>query len=381
MILNPLTSRRPKVLHLIPQLELLGGAERQLVYLMQALSEHYAFHVVFYHEDEHSHVEALRALGIPVEWIARAPGWRGTALFLRDLTQKIRHIAPDILHLWLISAHVWGSLAYWLSGRPCPVVAAVRNAVPNHRLMALVYRVLMTYTHVVTCNTRRTRQDLLAHGVCTQNVAYIPNGIDAGAYETSACAARVKRDWHIPLDKTVIGAVGRIVAQKNPMMFVEMARSLARSHADVHFVMVGDGELRPRVEDAIAQYGLRDRFTLVGTQRDIAAWLNVFDIFVLTSAHEGMPNVVMEAMCARLPVVATAVGGVPELLSHGQSGLLVEPGDVQGLVQRVADLLQDRPGREALGHQGRHAIETHYALDRMAEATAKVYQQLLSGSG
>lgn len=380
MIRNPMPSR-PKVLHIIPQLELLGGAERQLVYLVQALSGHYVFHVVFYHEDEFSHIEALWELGIPVDLIPRTPGWRGKLSFARELTQRVRDIAPDILQLWLLSAHGWGSVAYWLSGRRCPLVVAVRNAVPRRRLMALVYRVLMTYTDVITCNTRRTRQDLLAHGVCAQNVVYIPNGIDAGVYDLSACPKRLKRDWGMPPGKTVIGTVGRVVAQKNPMMFVDMACELARSHADVHFVMVGDGDLRRQVEDAIARYGLQAVFTLVPTQHDIAAWLNVFDVFVLASAWEGLPNAVMEAMCARVPVVATAVGGVPELLSHGESGWLVEPDDTTGLVRRVASLLADRPAREALGQRGRQAIETHYALDRMAETTAKVYHNLLSGPG
>ncbi|PON15609.1 hypothetical protein C2W62_22880 [Candidatus Entotheonella serta] len=109
---NSATPKRPKVLHIIQQLELLGGAERQLVYLIQALSERYAFHVVFYHEDACSHVEALRALGVPVDFIARTPGVRGQWRFMRDLSQRVREIAPDILQLWLISAHVWGSLAY-----------------------------------------------------------------------------------------------------------------------------------------------------------------------------------------------------------------------------------------------------------------------------
>ncbi|WP_179131365.1 glycosyltransferase [Candidatus Entotheonella palauensis] len=335
-----MTHQRPKVLHIIQQLELLGGAERQLVYLINALSERYAFHVVFYHEDELSHAGALQELGIPVELIARAPGLRGKWQFMHDLTQQVRNLEPDILQLWLISAHVWGSLAYWLSGRRCPLVAAIRNAVPNHRLMALAYRALMTYTDVVTCNTQRTRQDLLAHGVCAEDVVYIPNGIDAGGYSALACPAlacpeRLKRQWHIPLDKTVIGTVGRIVAQKNPMLFVEMARLLAPTHPEAHFVMVGDGVLRQSVEDAIARYGLQHAFTLVGTQHDISAWLGVFDVFVLTSAWEGLPNAVMEAMCARLPVVATSVGGVPELLDHGHSGWLVEPDDVQGLLDLI----------------------------------------------
>ncbi len=380
MMPKPAASSRPKVLHIIPQLELLGGAERQLVYLVQALSEYFAFHVLFYDADELSHAGALRDLGIPVDFIDRTRSLRGKWQFMLDLTQRVRDIEPDILQLWMMSAHLWGSLAYWLGGRPCPMVAAVRNAVPSHRLMTLVYRMLMTYTAVVTCNTRRTRNDLLAHGICAQNVVYTPNGIDARPYDTPTCPERLKQTWRIPAGKVVIGTIGRIVAQKNPIMFVGMARLLTRTHTDVHFVMVGDGVLRGQVEDAISRYGLNDMFTLVGTQCDIAAWLHVFDVFVLTSNYEGLPNAVMEAMCARLPVVATAVGGVPELLLHGQSGLLVEPNDMAGLVQHVAHLLYDRQGRETLGQQGRQAIETHYGMDRMAEATAKVYHQLLSGS-
>lgn len=378
MTYKPTKIHRPKVLHIIPQLELLGGAERQLVYLVQALSGQYAFHVVLYHEDAHSHIETLRELEVPVDLIVRAPGVQGKWQFMMDLTRMVRDIAPDILQLWLISAHAWGSLAYGLSGWRGPLIAAVRNAVPDHWLMSWVYRVLMMYTDVITCDTHRTRKDLLAHGICAQKVVYIPNGIDAGAYDCPAGAERMKREWGIPPDKTVIGTIGRIAAQKNPMIFVDMARSLTRSHADVHFVMVGDGELRQRVEEAIAREGLREVFTLVGTQRDIAAWLDVLDIFVLTSGHEGLPNAVMEAMCARVPVVATAVGGVPELLAHGESGCLVDAGDVTGLVRQVSALLGDRPGREALGQRGRQVIEMHYALDRMAETAAKVYQKLLS---
>ncbi|PON15610.1 hypothetical protein C2W62_22885 [Candidatus Entotheonella serta] len=212
-----------------------------------------------------------------------------------------------------------------------------------------------------------------------QDVVYLPNGIEAKRYDTPIGVEQVKRDWHIPLGKTVIGTLARMVTQKNPMMFVDMARCLMRTYPNIHFVMVGDGALRRQVEDAIARYGLQEVFTLVGTQRDIATWLGVFDIFVLTSEWEGLPNAVMEAMCARLPIVATAVGGVPELLIHGQSGLLVAPDDVQGLARGVASLLLNRQVQVALGRRGREVIEMHYTLERIVDANDRIYHQLLSG--
>ncbi len=369
------------ILHIIGQLGV-GGAERQLYLLLEGLHDRFNFTVISYDEKRLDYMDAIQALGVKVIVIPKRPGLIGRLGFLRNLGNLIREIDPDIVHTWLRSANFWGRIACLLSKKKRRIIASVRNVgeIDKKILETLAERLLAKKIDVIITNTFAARNYMLSYKIPEKKIRVIHNGIDPELYDFSATKEEIRKQLSIPEHKALIGTIGRMMPQKNHVMFVEVAREILRKRNDVHFVLVGDGELRHNIEALISKYGLCELFTLTGQRDDIPQLLRAFDIFILTSLWEGLPNVIMEAMCARLPVVATDVGGVSELINHGENGFLVPPDDACAMFDAVNRLIDDEELRIKFGHAGRGKIEKRFSLDQICEATSRIYDELLHRS-
>lgn len=368
------------ILHVIGQLGL-GGAERQLFLLVRKLSDRYGFIIISYDPDHAQYVDALREIGATVFVIPRQNGIGGRLRFLLKIRDIIREASPEIVQTWLISANFWGRAAYLCARPQKPLIASIRNVkeARYYVLSRILDRILSRWTNIVICNTHAAKASLLRYGISPAKIRVIHNGIEPDKYDVSISKKTIRQRLGIPQENFVIGTIGRITRQKNYPLFVSMAETLLKRNSHLHFIVVGNGELRPQTERMIEERGLRNRFTLTGARNDIADVLKAFDLFILTSNWEGFPNVLLEAMCGRVPVIATAVGGVAELVQDGANGLLVEPGDLEGLVRAVETLVSDTERRTRLGDAGRRSIENHYTLGHMAERTAAIYEELMAG--
>jgi glycosyltransferase involved in cell wall biosynthesis len=149
----------------------------------------------------------------------------------------------------------------------------------------------------------------------------------------------------------------------------------------VHTVVVGDGPERAQLEALAGQLGLADRVHLAGHQQDVRPWLAALDVLVLSSDWEGMPNALLEAMAAGLPIVATAVGGVPEVVVDGATGLLVPPGDPSALAEAITRLLRDPDLRRTMGQAGRARVERRFSINETVRLTEELYATLLEEKG
>jgi glycosyltransferase involved in cell wall biosynthesis len=203
----------------------------------------------------------------------------------------------------------------------------------------------------------------------------IRNAIDAGRAEAPDCdpAGRARLLALFPEPpRLVVGAAGRLSPEKGYGVLVEAAASVARDIPDVGFVHFGDGPLRAELARRVADLGLEGRFRFAGFRTDLHRALPHLDLFVQPSFTEGLPVVVLEAFAAGLPVVATAVGGTPEVVADGENGRLVPPGDPRALALRVAETLADAGARRAMGDRGRALV-----LDRFTFASQGLaYQRL-----
>lgn len=200
----------------------------------------------------------------------------------------------------------------------------------------------------------------------------IHNGIDLGAFAHGDPAA-ARRELGVPEHCTVIGMVARLAAQKGPLDFVRAAAIAGAKYPHIRLALIGDGPLRPQVQGLALQLGIGDRLTLAGHRADAAALTQAFDIAVVASLSEGSSLTAMEAMAWGRPVVATAVGGVREVVADGQTGLLVPPADPQALGEAICSLLADPQRAQAMGEAGRQRIEREFSLARMIERTEEVY--------
>jgi glycosyltransferase involved in cell wall biosynthesis len=175
--------------------------------------------------------------------------------------------------------------------------------------------------------------------------------------------------------------VGRLTAVKNPTLFVSTARRVLQSLPDVHFALIGDGELRVDIEQQIASLGLSHRVTLAGWQRDMPPIYAAMDALVLPSLNEGTSVTAIEAMAAGIPVVATAVGGMPDLIADAQTGLLAPPGDAQALADRVIGLLRDPKQARSLAMAGRQDVLARFGVERLIRDMESLYVTLLAEKG
>jgi glycosyltransferase involved in cell wall biosynthesis len=216
-----------------------------------------------------------------------------------------------------------------------------------------------------------------------QKVVVVPLGFDlspfAAARQTKA--GRFRAALSVPAEAPLVGFVGRLTKVKNPGLFVEAARLVLARAPEARFCLVGDGELRPEVERQIAALGLADRVRLAGWQRDMPSVYADLDVLTLTSLNEGTPATAIEALAAEVPVVATAVGGVADVVEDGLSGLLVPSGDATALATSISALLSD-PGRgQDLARAGQRDVLARFGLERLVSDTESLYQALLAEKG
>ena len=204
-----------------------------------------------------------------------------------------------------------------------------------------------------------------------QKLQVILNGIDVARFQ--------KIPPRSADGKLVIGSVGRLVAQKGYPIFLQMAAQMLQRHTHIHFLLVGDGPVREELEAEAKRLGLAEKITFAGQRDPVETAYGEMDIFVSSSLSEGLPIALLEAMAARLPVVATRVGAVPEVIEDNISGLLVEPENPSALVEAVENLLTDPAKKQALAEGGFQRARQHFSAENMARQTEAVYREILHG--
>ena len=182
----------------------------------------------------------------------------------------------------------------------------------------------------------------------------------------------------IPDNVLVIGNVGRLSDQKNPIEWIQIAQKISLEEDNVVFLLVGDGPLRLDVEEEINEFFLSEKFILPGLTRDVLSYFSIIDIFLITSLWEGLPRTVLEAMAMGIPVVAYKSGGIPEIVSDGITGYLCKAGDIESMVKRSIFLLKNHLLREEMGRKGNLLIRNDFDLQVMIEHISKLYTELLT---
>ncbi len=209
-----------------------------------------------------------------------------------------------------------------------------------------------------------------------RDFAVIPNGVDVAHFQRPVDILKKRKSLDIPPRHSVIGIVARLAPVKNHAMLLNAFAEVKKKRPDTTLVIVGDGELRGNLEGLSRSLGLTDVLFL-GARRDIAELLRVMDAFILCSKSEGHPVTLLEAMASGRAVVATAVGGVKEVIRHGQNGLMVESGDVRGLTDAVLSIIESPDFAHFLGSNAMKAVVEKYSAKAMIKEYEKVYARVL----
>ncbi|MGH7494856.1 MAG: GT4 family glycosyltransferase PelF [bacterium] len=237
---------------------------------------------------------------------------------------------------------------------------------------------LRRFDHVVAISQALKKEILHAH-IPAHKVSVIPNGVDIERFKHQHDSTQARRRHNLPPGHVLIGAVGRLVPEKAFHLLIEAASQLRISCPRAFFIIAGDGPLRAALENEISRQGLSDRFRLLGVCPNIPEVLGMLDFFVLSSVSEGMPMVILEAMAAGKPVVATNVGEIPSILPHGECGLIAVP-SAAALSQAVLQLVQDPQTALRLARNAYERVRREYSSEKMAQAYAEVYDHTRAGS-
>jgi glycosyltransferase involved in cell wall biosynthesis len=244
---------------------------------------------------------------------------------------------------------------------------------PMVRALAFRYRLGGVVPVAVAEEVRATIQRVYGY----LDPPLIPNGIPTDEYAPDANRRRRWRQRHgLEPEAIVLTHVGRFAPPKNHALLIE-AFAQVRTHTPLYLLLVGGGELEDAVRQQVVELGLQQRVRFLGVRADVPAILNASDLFVLSSRWEGNPLSVMEAMAAGLPVVSTAVGGVPDLVREGETGLLVPSGDAAALARALQALVDDPARREAMGAAARQHAIAHFDIRHTVRGYEQLYESLL----
>ena len=284
----------------------------------------------------------------------------------------IKSGAIDVLHAHLPNAHALAGIAGRLTGKP--VLATLHG----HKVGMLdleVHRNAGTHLSVVC---RQSYFHALGLGVSAGQPSCNPNGVDTEAFKPRPRPADgLRAKLGIPAAAKVVGFLGRLSPEKGPEVFLRAALLAQARLADAHFVFVGDGPLAASLKEQIARLKLEQRVHLAGLQRDVAGVLNEMDVLVSSSHSEAMPLAVMEAMASGLPVIATRVGGVPDMIEQGESGWLVAPNDFSDIAARLEQVLATPGELERMGRSARARAVDKMALSDTVDGIAQLLTRLV----
>lgn len=303
-----------------------------------------------------------------------------SALFPSAVGKLIRELHPDVIHAHGLFFSTTLMASLMRSTYRCPFVVTMHQGAldclsgPARLATAAwervaVKRILDASDRLIAVSQAVARHGLRL-GVRPESVRIVPNGVDCDRFfpAPSLIANRPR-----------VMMVGRLISIKGPELLCNAAPGILAQHPDTEFVMVGDGPLRESLESGLAQRGIRSSFTFLGSRADIPELLRSGDILVLPSQTEGMPLVALEASASGVPVVATAVGGTPEVVRDGETGLLVAPGDAGQLTMAVNRLLTSPALRLQMGRRGREVAVSEFEWSEISDRTLAVYDEVIGG--
>jgi glycosyltransferase involved in cell wall biosynthesis len=305
------------------------------------------------------------------------------------LARVIRRERPQILHTHTAKAGAVGRLAALLAGpaRPPVIVHTFHGHVlrgyfgpVRTRFFLALERWLAAHTTALIAVGPQVRDDLVALGVAPPErfvVVRLGIELEERVRPQDDGRAETRRYLGVPADRFVVGWVGRMTAVKRTDDVLEAFRLLREQGIDACLCLVGDGPDRERLERRASELGVMRDTLFLGYQEDVAPYYAAFDALVLPSANEGTPVSVIEALAAETPVVATRVGGVPDVVREGEEGFLVDAGDTDELADRLVRLSRDPGLRRRLGESGRGRVLKRYAVERLLEDVDRLYRELL----
>jgi glycosyltransferase involved in cell wall biosynthesis len=308
---------------------------------------------------------------------------------LIKLYRLIREQKPHIVNTHTAKAGFLGRIAAYMARVPViihtyhgHVLHGYYGRVKNDALRRME-RALGRLTDCIIAIAPQVKRDLVGYRVAPpEKIVVVPCGLHLEPY--LACErhrGEFRRELCLPIEAKLVGIVGRVFPIKNHRLFLDAATLVAQQEPATRFVIVGDGILRPEMEDHAHRMGIADKVIFTGWRQDLPRVYADLDLLAVTSNNEGTPFSAIEAMAAGCPVVATQVGGLPDLIREGQSGYLVPPGDARAVAEAMLRLIEAPETAHRMGQSARERVKECYAVRRLIRDTEQLYLKLSAGAG
>jgi len=359
----------------------IGGAERQLMDLTPLLQK----------KGIETHIITRRLTGtVAFEIIKGVPVYRlpmlkdktsSSILFTLNALKLIRKLNPDLIHAHeLISPATTALLAKWFFGYPL-VITVHRSGTQGEisRLKSKNFgkcrlKVICRDTDMFIIISNEIDQELAKENVPVQKRVFIPNGVDVKWFATPkpGIKQKLRASLGLPLDSKIVVFAGRFSPEKRVTNLIRIWPDVRKNIPFALLLLIGNGP-----EELFLRQMAGDGIIFIGGQSDVLPYLQISDLFVLASIAEGVSVAVLEAMACGLPVIATSVGGIPEIIQHQETGWLISPDDTDGLLSGILTLLSDEDSGERLGKKAREYVSRNCDINKSADLLCDTYQQIL----
>ncbi|HRY29390.1 MAG TPA: glycosyltransferase family 4 protein [Elusimicrobiota bacterium] len=373
--------RKIKVAHIVTLLEF-GGAQQNTLYTVEHLDRNRFEPLLLCGRGAYLDGDAEKS-GYPTIFINSLDRplrpLRDMLAFL-EIFFVLKREKPDIVHTHSSKAGVLGRWAAKCAGVPFIVHTfhgfgfTSRQNIWLRWTFILIEKISAYAAHVLLAVSQANREEALRHGIGRPDkYRLLRSGIARPLFQSLSRRPNAPEGLPLTPDLRLVTTIGPFKPQKNLSDFVAMAGRVHAKHPEARFLIVGDGELRPLLEQEIERHGLTAVFYLPGWRRDIPHIMMRSNIFVLTSLWEGLPRALVEAMCAALPCVANAVDGVNDIVNDGANGFLVPPRRPDLTAERVNHLLENPNFASEMGHRARQSIGDEFDIDEMVRRQEELY--------
>ncbi|MFQ5813182.1 MAG: glycosyltransferase family 4 protein [Anaerolineae bacterium] len=301
------------------------------------------------------------------------------------IAQRLKRERFSLIHTHGYKANVLGGIAAKLAGvKSVATVHLHTETTYRLRLYKIIDLLALRFFPKVIAVSESLRQYLIANGLPPKKVVTVHNAVDLGAFTPGVSLNNdkaLKNRLGIGGDQHTVSIIGRLTSQKGHHYFLESANRILEVLPETRFLVVGDGPLREDLEGLSLSLGIAQAVRFLGYRQDIATLMSMSDVIAMPSLKEGLPYVLLEALALARPVVGTKVGGIPEVIKHGETGFLVPPKDSKGLAEAIIQVLRNPEEAASLGERGRELVSREFNVETMVQKVAAVYAEVLSGVG
>ncbi len=323
-----------------------------------------------------SAVSRVRALGLPVDIIDETDD----AVAIRELAAWLRREEIDLVHAHMYRAEVLGTRAAVAAGVPVIMATVHSSRVRSPSDVALLASLTPSMDRLIVPSSS-IRSKVVAEGRAGARFAIIPNGIDLSRFASPTEPCALRRELSIPADAPLLGVVARLEPEKGHRYLVEAMPSVLAGAPEARLVIVGEGSQTDALRALASSLGVARRVVFTGRREDVSAVTADLTVAVLPSLREAQGISILEAMARRVPVVASAVGGIPEVITSGVDGLLVPPADPRALAAATGSLLRDPALRERIGEAGYATVVDRFSIDAQVRRVEALYDEELARAG